>query len=70
MNILCVMSIEFLILSYNMNYSDLEGMILMGIACTYFAIISTVMGLLEMVVKIFDIIFQKLREKPKEEVSP
>lgn len=49
-------------MAYNINYSQLNEMILIGIACTYFSIISTVMGLIEMFIKLGDIAFQKLRK--------
>ena len=49
-----------------MSYSQVDDMVLMGIACTYFAIISTGMSIIEMFAKIADIICQKISKLSNE----
>lgn len=44
-NLLCVIALEGIILGYNMNYNNIEGMILMGVTCTYLTIIVTLIGI-------------------------
>jgi hypothetical protein len=57
---LSLILLELIILIYNINYSNIDQMIEMGFACTYLAIISTIAGLIEVIVKIGELIFQKV----------
>lgn len=52
-NLLCVIALEGIILGYNMNYNNIEDMILMGVTCTYLTIIVTLIGIVEIIIKLF-----------------
>ena len=45
-NILSLIALELVIMIYNINYSDKEKMIEMGITCTYLTIIVTITGII------------------------
>ena len=44
-NLICVLGIEAMILSYNINDYSIEKMILIGVSCTYLTIIATIAGI-------------------------
>lgn len=51
-NLLCVIALEVLILAYNLLDRQVERMILLGVTCTYLAIAVTLIGIVELVIKV------------------
>lgn len=60
LNLICIIAIEGLILGYNVNYNSIEQMILIGVACTYLAVIITCVSILEIIIKLIEIVLQKI----------
>lgn len=65
-NVLSIIVLELVILIYNINYSAKENMIAMGITCTYLTIVATITGILEVFIKVGEIILQKIKKNSKE----
>lgn len=66
-NDICIITIEVLILLYNLNDYGQTTMINIGMTCFYLAVVTTLMGILDVVVKIIDTCRQELRSKHEEE---
>ena len=66
-NLLCVICIEVMILAYNINYLSVSSMILIGVTCTYLTIIATIAGVVEILIKLMEVVFQKIAYKDKNE---
>jgi hypothetical protein len=54
----CIISIEIMILLYNLNDYPKDVMINIGMACLYLTVVSTLMGILDVFVKIGDTCLQ------------
>lgn len=60
---ICIIAIEVMILLYNLNDYSKVTMINIGMACLYLTLVSTLMGILDVFVKIGDTCLQSLRSK-------
>lgn len=45
-NLICLITLESLILSYHLAYHSIEDRILIGVTCTYLALITTAIGII------------------------
>lgn len=52
-----------MILGYNINFLSISNMILIGVTCTYLTIIATLAGIVEIIVKLMEVIFQRIAKK-------
>jgi hypothetical protein len=57
-NDFCIIAIEIMILLYNLNDYPKDTMINIGMACLYLTVVSTLMGILDVLVKIADTCLQ------------
>jgi hypothetical protein len=55
---ICIIAIEVMILLYNLNDYPKDTMVNIGMACLYLTIVSTLMGILDVFVKIVDTCLQ------------
>jgi hypothetical protein len=53
-NDICIITIEVLILLYNLNDYSKNTMIKIGMTCLYLAVVTTIMGIIDVIVKIID----------------
>lgn len=60
LNSISLIAIETLIIVYNVNEFEVNIMISIGLACLYMALITTVLGILEIIIKIVDTIRQEI----------
>lgn len=61
-NVLCVIGIEIVMLYYNKEQHSIELMLDLGASCVYLAIIATITGVVEFFIKLFEMIFQNVKE--------
>lgn len=61
-NLVCVIVLEGLVLGYNLTYSSIDTKILIGVTCTYLTLIATGVGLFEILIKVVEVLFQKIKQ--------
>lgn len=62
-NDICIITIQVMILLYNLNNYDKRTMINIGMSCLYLAVVTTIMGVIDVIVKIVDTCMQELSSK-------
>lgn len=62
-NDICLISLEVLIIVYNMNNYGNNTMINIGLTCLYLTITTTLMGILDVLIKIFDTLLQEIKSR-------
>lgn len=60
LNALCVISIEVIMIYYNSQVHSVEVKVNLGASCVFLAIISTIIGVVEAFIKLFEIIYHKI----------
>lgn len=60
LNASCVIAIEAIMIYYNSYTHSVKVRVDLGVSCVYLAIISTIIGVVEAGIKMFEIIYQKI----------
>lgn len=53
---------------YNIGQQSLNTKIMLGVTCTYLAIVVTLIGVIEIIIKLYEIIFQKVENEEEQEI--
>lgn len=65
-NSFCVIFLEILIVLYNINNFKVGSMVTIGLMCVYISLVSTILCILDFIIKLSDTIFQQIKSKQKE----
>lgn len=65
-NSLCILALEFLILLYNLQSHDSPTMITIGLSCLYLALTTTILGVFDVLIKLFDTCCQEVNKHQKD----